>query len=731
VAQIFLYPCGSLLAWLLPDWGVKIFGKRVSLNPGPWTYKEQMLSTLIVNVSWTSAYVFWNIQTETVYYQDKWLTPGYKILLLLSTQAMGLGFAGLLRRFVVYPTQTFWPNILPTLALNRALLVPEKKETINGWSISRYKFFFIVFGAMFVYFWLPDFLFNALSYFAWMTWIAPNNFNLAVVTGSQLGLGFNPISSFDWNVFATYSYPLTYPAFSFIQQYIGMAIGGLAILGIYYTNTKWTSYLPPNTSGIYDNTGASYNITRVVNQNGALDEAAYQAYSPAFYGAGNLVVYGAFFAFYPVTFVFIILDSWKLIMTAYRSIFLAAYLQVKRIFTGGKSAISALVRGQFRECGRHLYHIVDDQTSVYDGFDDPFTNMLRAYPEVPDWWFLMITLVSFIFAIILLTQYPELNTPVWTIFFVIGINLVFLIPQTFLYSIAGATEGLNVLTELIVGYALPGHPEALMFVKAYGYNINGQADFYTSDQKMGLYAKIPPRAMYRGQLISVILTAFVAYGVVNFVDNDIQGICTPDQASHFNCDNGSEVYFSSSVIWGAIGPKRIFDQIYPAMKYCFLWGFLLALVWWTTKRIGPQVRERARARLSAGVFNALNIAVFTPLSWFRDVHPSLLLNGMLWWAPTNLTYFTSGLYLNIAFMYYLKRYKTAWWEKYNYVLAAALIGGVAFSGLIIFFAVQFHPVSVSWWGNNVILEGVDAYAGQTALLPDLPAKGYFGPDSWT
>jgi len=49
---------------------------------------------------------------------------------------------------------------------------------------------------MFVYFWIPDFLFNALGYFAWMTWISPNNFNLATVTGSQFGLGFNPISSF-------------------------------------------------------------------------------------------------------------------------------------------------------------------------------------------------------------------------------------------------------------------------------------------------------------------------------------------------------------------------------------------------------------------------------------------------------------------------------------------------------------------------------------------------------
>jgi hypothetical protein len=108
---------------------------------------------------------------------------------------------------------------------------------------------------------------------------------------------------------------------------------------------------------------------------------------------------------------------------------------------------------------------------------------------------------------------------------------------------------LNVVTELIVGYALPGHPEALMFVKAFGYNINGQADNYISDQKMGYYAKLPPRAMYRGQVMSAVITALVAYGVVQFVDTSIDGICTPDQPSGFNCANGSQVYFSSSVVW--------------------------------------------------------------------------------------------------------------------------------------------------------------------------------------
>ena len=503
----------------------------------------------------------------------------------------------------------------------------------------------------------------------------------------------------------------------------------LIILGMYYTNYKWTAYLPPNSSDIYDNTGATYDVTKVM-ENGILNEAKYKAYSPPFYAAGNLLVYGAFFAFYPLTMLFILLDAWRPLTRAYRRVGTAAFSTTKHIYFSIKNALASLAKGNIKDCGRHLWHIMDGEGSVYDGYDDPFTTMLRSYPEVPDWWFLMIALISFIFAIIILSVYKELSTPVWTIFFVIGLNLVFLIPMSYLYSIAGTTEGLNVLTELIVGYALPGHPEALMFVKAFGYNINGQADTYLSDQKMGFYAKVPPRAMYRGQVISAILTAFVAYGVVQFVDNDITGICTADQSADFNCENGSQIYYASSVVWGAIGPKKVFEQLYPALKYTFLLGFLLALVWWSVKRFGGVLRARARAAWPTAIFVPLDTILFKPISYLKHVHPSLLFNGMLYYAPLNLSYYTTGLYLSIIFMYYLKRYKTAWWEKYNYVLSAAMSGGVAFMGLIIFFAVQYHPKPLDWWGNNIVDTGVDGFAGQSARFTTLPEKGYFGPDTW-
>ncbi|OAA69782.1 oligopeptide transporter protein [Cordyceps fumosorosea ARSEF 2679] len=736
VVQILLYPCGLLLAWALPDWGFVLprwlgGGSRISLNPGPWSYKEQMLATIIMNVSVNAAFGFANIQTQTIFYHDDWLTAEYGILLLLSTQLLGLGLSGLLRRFVVYPVEAIWPALLPTVALNKALLMPERHrgETVHGWSLSRYRVFFIFFAGMFLYYWIPGYLFPALSSFAWMTWIAPNNFALNVMTGNS-GIGFNPLPTLDWNVISQNGAPLAIPFFAYLQQASGQLIAAFVLIAIYWTNSSWTAHLPPNTPSIFDNRGAGYNITRVIDPRRAVVvEEKYRAYSPPFYTAGSLVMYGAFFLFYPLTMVFVLLDSWRPLLKAGRSMARAVKESVAGTVRGVAGMVGALARGDVRGAGRHLYGMFSSDGSIYDDFDDPLTNIMRKYPEVPDWWFLSIALIAFIFAIVIPLQYPQLETPVWTIFFVVALNLVFLIPMTYINAISGITQGLNVATELIMGYALPGHPEAMIFVKTYGWNINGQADNYISDQKMGFYAKIPPRAMYRGQILSTIITAFVCYGVVTFVDTTIPDICTPNQEAKFNCLAGSALIFASSVVWGAIGPARVFSQLYPAMKYCFLLGFLLALAWWTGKRFGPRLRQALHNTLPAAVFRPVDRALLTPLSWLKHVHPTIVANGAIGWAPNNLSYTTVGLYFSFGFMYYLRRYKTAWWERYNYVISAALGGGVAFAAMIIFFALQWDPVRLTWWGSSVVRGTIDGGAGQQSLLP-LPEKGYFGPDSW-
>ena len=60
--------------------------------------------------------------------------------------------------------------------------------------------------------------------------------------------------------------------------------------------------------------------------------------------------------------------------------------------------------------------------------------------------------------------------------------------------------GLNVITELIIGFIYPGKPLANVAFKTYGYISMSQALTFLSDFKLGHYMKIPPRSMFLVQV---------------------------------------------------------------------------------------------------------------------------------------------------------------------------------------------------------------------------------------
>lgn len=190
------------MAFILPDWGLTIRGTRYTLNPGPWTAKEQLFATIIFSgASTIGNFTGLLVMRLPIFFNQRWANFGFAIILALANQIFGLGMAGILRRLTVYPQEAVWPTTLPILALNRTLINDDnKRESINGWKITRYVCFLISAGVFVVYFWIPNQFFQALRMFSWMTWISPNNVNLAVITGSYGGMGFNPWSTWDPNV---------------------------------------------------------------------------------------------------------------------------------------------------------------------------------------------------------------------------------------------------------------------------------------------------------------------------------------------------------------------------------------------------------------------------------------------------------------------------------------------------------------------------------------------------
>ncbi|KAF9407640.1 hypothetical protein BGZ76_006077, partial [Entomortierella beljakovae] len=90
VIQLIAYPIGKFMARVLPH-GI--------LNPGPFNVKEHVLITMTANCASQAAYAVDITIIQKVFYKQDF---GFlaNLLLVFSTQMMGYGMAGVLRRYL-------------------------------------------------------------------------------------------------------------------------------------------------------------------------------------------------------------------------------------------------------------------------------------------------------------------------------------------------------------------------------------------------------------------------------------------------------------------------------------------------------------------------------------------------------------------------------------------------------------------------------------------------------
>lgn len=220
MAQLLAYPAGKAWERWMPKWEIPIpfTGQTANLNPGPFNKKEHMVIAIMSATAKSNPYtglIVW-LQVLPQYFDQQYARNwGYMVAIAFSVNFLGYGMAGLTRKWLVYPAYCLWPTSLVVIALNSALH-QEDTQSVMGpfrriWTMTRYKFFMYVFIGMFIYFWFPNYIFQALSYFSWMTWISPRNRELTILTGVNLGMGVSI-------VFEPYEQLLMTPSFSTPSQ---------------------------------------------------------------------------------------------------------------------------------------------------------------------------------------------------------------------------------------------------------------------------------------------------------------------------------------------------------------------------------------------------------------------------------------------------------------------------------------------------------------------------------
>lgn len=267
---------------------------RLWLAQGRWNEKEHSCVYVSSNVSFGFAFATDVIVEQTQFYkQDASIV--YQLLLTLSTQILGYAFAGLTRRFLVRPSGMLWPGTLMSAAMFTTLHKEENKIA-NGWRISRWKFFYVVWITSFLFYFLPGLLIPALSYFNVITWFAPDNVVVANLFGVVSGLGLFPLT-FDWAQIAYIGSPLLTPFWAAMNVVGGLVIVMWIIAPIaYYFNIFYSSYMPILSASVFDNTGQVYDVSRILTPDFVFDREAYSKYSRVFLPITYVLSYGLQFA---------------------------------------------------------------------------------------------------------------------------------------------------------------------------------------------------------------------------------------------------------------------------------------------------------------------------------------------------------------------------------------------------------------------------------------------------
>ncbi|KAK0601663.1 hypothetical protein LWI29_026194 [Acer saccharum] len=643
-AQILVLPVGRLMAATLRSEPIRVplTPWSFSMNPGPFNLKEHVLITIFANCGASGVYAV-SIVTMVKAFYHRTLHPVAAMLLVQTTQLLGYGWAGLFRKYLVDSSYMWWPANLVQVSLFRALHEEEKRS--RG-GLTRLQFFMVVFISSFAYYVIPGYLFPSLSALSFICWIWKDSITMQKLGSGQQGLG---IGSFglDWSTVAGFlGTPLATPFFAIANSLVGFFLFLYVLIPIaYWSNLYEAKRFPLFSSHTFDSNGQIYNITRILNNKDFdLDKVGYHNYSKLYLSVLFAFIYGLGFAN----------------LTA--SISHVALFDGKRILEIWKNTTTA-AKDQFGEVHTRL--------------------MKKNYEAVPQWWFQLILVLTFGLSLYALEGFDkQLQLPWWGLILACAMAFVFTLPVGVIQATTNMQPGLNAITELVIGYMYPGKPLANVTFKTYGYISMVQALSFVSDFKLGHYMKVPPKSMFIVQLVGTVVASTVYFGTAWLLLASIDNICETDllpEGSPWTCP-GYDVFYNASIIWGVVGPLRMFTNHgnYPAMNWFFLMGLLAPVPGWLLSRKYPEKK------------------------WANFIHMPMLLGGPLNLPIAKAVNYLSWGAVGIFFNYYVFRRYKSWWARHNYILSAALDAGVAFMGVFLYFTLQSYDISgPEWWGLDI------------------------------
>ncbi|KAH6672407.1 OPT oligopeptide transporter protein-domain-containing protein [Halenospora varia] len=656
------YALGELLA-LIPRKGRFL----TLLNPFPFNSKEHGFIIIMASAAATNAVSTEILAAQRLYYNAD-PNAGAAIFLVISSQLLGFGIAGLLRSVLVQPSRMLWPINIPVVTLLETLH-RDKAETRF-----RLKVFWIVFAVILVWEIIPEWIFPLLQGLSIFCLAKQNSLlftNLFGGSQGNEGLGFLSIS-FDWQYIASLGSPMWIPLYTLTNSCIGYLLCIVLFMGVYYGNIWESQHFPFMSQLLFDDASNStvfseYNLSLILTPQNEINRTGL-----AEHGIPHLT--GTYLAYLITTnmgctaaLVHMFLWNWSDIKAGF---FFLHPTNLKKLLQ--PSTYMFWKGGLSKE--EHKRRVLEDPTM------DPHYKMMvqEGYEEVPNWWYGNVLVLSFIVG--LGTLYGINSTLPWWGYIIANLfAAVFILFFGAQMGLTGFQFNQQPIIQMVAGYIHPGKPLANMYFTVFGFNGVQQGQWLARDLKVAQLVHLSPKATFTAQILGAVIGAIFNYIMMKTIVTNQFTILKSIEGSNIWSGQNVQQYNTLAIAWSIAGDMFSVGARYQWVTISYLLGFIVPVPFWLLYR-----------KTKIEFFNYINLSIILwYMGWlFVGVNASIL------------SYFVIGFFAQ----YYLRLYRPGLFVKYNYLVSAALDGGTQVLVFIFSFAVfggsgKAHNFP-TWAGNN-------------------------------
>jgi OPT family oligopeptide transporter len=308
---------------------------------------------------------------------------------------------------------------------------------------------------------------------------------------------------------------------------------------------------------------------------------------------------------------------------------------------------------------------------------DPHYQGMLKYKEVPQWWYMVLFGLAFIAGIIV-TAKGETTLPVWGYIIALLVG-AFIAPfSCIIYGLYGTGIGTNQLSKMVAGAVHPGRPLANLYFASWSHQVILLAVNLSNWMKVGQYTKVPHRVMFGTQVYGTLLGAGLNYAVMTTIVTNEREILLDPVGSAIWSGSTLQSMNSQAITWALA--KRIYSLKgdYWIVPIGLVIGLVLPIIHWALNRVWPRMRNWP--------INTAMIATYAGTHYYG-----------------NTSWVWSSIAVGVFSQFWLRRRMPRVYNKYNYLIGAAMDGGSQIVVFILSFAV-FGASGAShafptWWGN--------------------------------